>query len=278
MKARKRAQKDQRVHLRLIKNKAPLLVGLLLSFSCDFTSGLNREILVAQDYVESQNYEKAAETYERLLKQNPAKLVRTKIHYQLAEIYYLYLNQQTRALVHYKYIVDNDDDPRNQVRSLEKIADINFNFSKNYPEAIRAYGTLLKFHPRLQNADNYDFKVAESYFENNELNKADLLFSKIALNTNHQNHVEAFYYQGLIRFYQQNWDAAVERWLQYIKREKRKDIIVKTKFLIANAYESGEKLKEAYNIYYSLLDDHPNPAMIRDRLKALYARRVARKR
>jgi len=44
------------------------------------------------------------------------------------------------------------------------------------------------------------FKVAESYFEDNQLEKADLLFSKIALNTNHQNHVEAFYYQGLIRF------------------------------------------------------------------------------
>jgi len=146
------------VHLRHIKNKAPLIVGLFLLFGCDFTSGLNREILVAQDYVESQNYEKAAETYERLLKQNPAKLIRTKIHYQLAEIYYLYLNQQTRALIHYKYIVDNDDDPRNQVRSLVKNCRHLILISlKNYAESIRAYGTLLKFHPRLQNADYYEF-------------------------------------------------------------------------------------------------------------------------
>ncbi len=257
---------------------APLLAGHLFLTSCDFTSGLNREILTAQDYVERQEYEKAAEAYERLLRQNPVKSIQTKINYQLAEIYYLYLNQQTRALSHYKYIVDNDEDPQNQVRSLDKIADINFSFAKNYREAIRAYQTLLDFRPPLQNADFYDFRVAESLFEDGQLDKAELRFARLALDTNHAHHIESFYYQGLVRFYQKKWEAAVERWVEYLKREKRKDLIVKTKFLIANAYESGEKLKEAYNIYYSLLDDYPNPQVIKDRLKSLYARRVARKR
>jgi len=258
--------------------RAPLLAGLLFSTSCDFTSGLNREILTAQDYVERQEYEKAAEAYERLLRQNPVKTIQTKIHYQLAEIYYLYLNQQTRALSHYKYIVDNDEDPQNQVRSLDKIADINFSFAKNYREAIRAYQILLDFRPLLQNADLYDFRVAESLFEDGQLDKAELRFARLTLDTNHAHHIESFYYQGLVRFYQKKWEAAVERWVEYLKREKRKDLIVKTKFLIANAYESGEKLKEAYNIYYSLLDDYPNPQVIKERLKSLYARRVARKR
>lgn len=258
--------------------RAPLLAGLLFLAACDFTSGLNREILTAQDYVESQEYEKAAEAYERLLRQNPAKSIQTKIHYQLAEIYYLYLNQQTRALSHYKYIVDNDEDPLNQVRSLEKIADINFSFARNYKDAEKAYALLLGFRPQLENADFYDFRVAEALFEDGQLNEADLRFARLALDTNHAHHIESFYYQGLIRFYQREWDAAVEKWLEYIKREKRKDLIVKTKFLIANAYESGEKLKEAYNIYYSLLSDYPNPELIKERLKALYARRVARKR
>jgi tetratricopeptide (TPR) repeat protein len=258
--------------------RASLIAGLFFLNGCDFTSGLNREILTAQDYVERQEYAKASEAYERLLRQNPPKNILTKINYQLAEIYYLYLNQQTRALSHYKYIVENDDIPRNQVRSLEKIADINFSFSKNYKESIKAYQLLLSFKPRLQSADFYDFRVAEALFEDGQLEKADERFSKFAFDTNHAHHIESFYYQGLIRFYQKRWDPAVERWLEYIKREKRKDLIVKTKFLIANAYESGEKLKEAYNIYYSLLSDHPNPEIIKERLKTLYARRVARKR
>ncbi len=273
---------DKKVRRELLSSNrrswAPLIAGLFFFASCDFTSGLNRDILAAQDYVERQDYEKAAEAYERLLRQNPTKVIQTKIHYQLAEIYYLYLSQQPRALSHYRYIVENDDDPRNQVRSLEKIADINFSFSKNYKDAIKAYQTLLDFKPRLQEADFYDFRVAEAMFEDGQLDRADLRFSRLSNETNHTYHIESFYYLGLIAYYQQRWDAAVEKWLEYIKREKRKDLIVKTKFLIANSYESGEKLKEAYNIYYSLLDDHPNPQVIKDRLKALYARRVARKR
>ncbi len=258
--------------------QAPLLAGLLLFGGCDFTSGLNREILTAQDYVESQDYEKAAEAYERLLRKNPAKTLQTKIHYQLAEMYYLYLNQQARALEHYRYIVENDETPRGQVRALEKIADINFSFTKKYTEATRAYHTLLQFKPRLQEADFYDFRIAQAQFESGQLDNADQRFARFTRDTNHAHHIESFHYQGLIRFYRQDWEGAVERWLEYIKREKRKDLIVKTKFLIANAYESGEKLKEAYNIYYSLLSDYPNPQIIKDRLKALYARRVARKR
>lgn len=257
---------------------APLLAGLFIFSGCDFTSGLNREILSAQDYVEAQNYEKAAQAYERLLRKNPPKGLQTKIHYQLAEIYYLYLNQQAQALDHYKYIVENDTNPTSQIRALEKIADINFSFTKNYPDAIRAYQNLLAFRPRLQNEDFYDLRVAEALFESGDLPRADQRFTRMSLNTNHAHHIESFYYLGLVRYYQQKWDEAVDRWLEYIKREKRKDLIVKTKFLIANAYESGEKLKEAYNIYYSLLDDHPNPQVVKDRLKALYARRVARKR
>jgi len=257
---------------------APLLAGLILLSGCDFTSGLNREILTAQDYVERQEYEKAAEAYERLLRQNPPKAIQTKIHYQLAEIYYLYLNQQTRALSHYKYIVENDEEPRNQVRSLEKIADINFSFARKYKEAVRAYQTLLDFKPRLQSADFYDFRVGVALFEDGQFEKSNLRFARLALDTNHAHHIESFYYLGLIQFYEKKWESAVDKWLEYIKREKRKDLIVKTKFLIANAYESGEKLKEAYNIYYSLLDDYPNPQVIKDRLKSLYARRVARKR
>jgi tetratricopeptide (TPR) repeat protein len=257
---------------------APPLAALFLLGGCDFTSGLNREILSAQDYVEEQDYEKAAAAYERLLRKGPAKGIQTKIHYQLAEIYSLYLNQQARSLEHYRYIVENDDEPRNQVRALEKVAEINFSFTKRYSEAIRAYQTLLDFRPQLENSDHYAFRVAEAQFESGDLAKADARFAAIAADTNHLHHVEAFNYQGLVRFYRGEWEAAVERWLEYIKREKRKDLIVKTKFLIANAYESGEKLKEAYNIYYSLLDDYPNPQIIKDRLKALYARRVARKR
>lgn len=261
-----------------LMNLLSFLFIFLLGASCDFSSGLHREIIAAQNFVSNQEYDKAVQVYEGILRKNPAKQIREKVNFQLAEIYYLYLNQQIRALSYYQYIVTNVQDPLWQVKALEKMAEINYSHAKNYPDAIRAYQTLLKFKPKLTNTDFYFFRIGESYFELNNYNKAKDYFNEMRFNTNHVYHIESFYYLGLIEFYQQHWNESVELWLEYIKREKRKDMIVKTKFLIANSYESSEKLKEAYNIYYSLLGDYPNPEVIKERLKSLFKRRVARKR
>ncbi len=250
----------------------------LFVLGCDFTSGLNQDILSAQKYVDNQQFDKAVELYERILVKNPSKVIKTKINYQLAEIYYLYLDQQVKALKYYQFIVENVDDPLWQVKALEKIADINFSFARNFSESIRAYQVLMRVKPRLANYDYYFLRVGESYFEMGRYDKAREIFTQVINNPANPYYVEAYNQMGLIEFYNKNWDKAVDFWLEYLKREKRKDQIVKVKFLIANAYESNEKLKEAYNIYYSLLSTYPNPDVLRARLKSLYARRVARKR
>jgi tetratricopeptide (TPR) repeat protein len=255
------------------------LLLLSLGFSsCDFTSGLNQDILTAQKFVDNQDFSKAVELYEKILKKNPSKVIKTKINYQLAEIYYLYLDQQIKALKYYQFIVNNVDDPLWQVKSLEKMADINFSFAKNFNDAIRAYKVLMQFKPKLKNYDYYYLRVGEAYFELGKYTKAREIFNKILSEPTNPYNVEAFNQMALIEFYTKNWDKAVEYWMEYLKRERRKDQIIKVKFLIANAYESNEKLKEAYNIYYSLLPTYPNPEVLKGRLKSLFARRVARKR
>jgi tetratricopeptide (TPR) repeat protein len=264
--------------LRLLFNKLIILLSILGLSSCDFTSGLNQDILSAQKFVDNQEFQEAVELYERVLKKNPSKTIKTKINYQLAEIYYLYLDEQLKALKYYQFIVDNVDEPLWQVKSLEKIADINFSFAKNYHESIRAYNILMRVRPRLKNYDYYYFRVGEAHFEVGQYHRAREIFTQILSQPNNDHYVEAYYQLGLVEFYNKNWDKAVDYWMEYLKREKRKDQIVKVKFLIANAYESNEKLKEAYNIYYSLLSSYPNPEVLKARLKSLYARRVARKR
>lgn len=263
---------------KLLKLLFSNLLFLVLLSSCDFTSGLNQDILNAQEYVDKQEFSKAVELYERVLKKNPSKAIKTKINYQVADICYLYLDEQVKALKYYQYIVDNEDNPLFQVKALEKIAEINFSFAKNYDEAIRAYRTLMSFKPRFKQYDYYFLRVGEAYFEMGNYGKAREIFNQILSQPANPYYVEAFNQMGLIEFYNKNWDKAVEYWMEYLKRERRKDQIVKVKFLIANAYESNEKLKEAYNIYYSLLPTYPNPDVLRGRLKSLYARRVARKR
>ncbi len=73
--------------LKHLFNSLFLLLTLSVLSACDFTSGLNRDILTAQTYVDNQEFNKAVELYERILVKNPSKIIKTKVSYQLAEIY-----------------------------------------------------------------------------------------------------------------------------------------------------------------------------------------------
>jgi len=178
--------------MKLLFSKLIFVLMLFGVKSCDFTSAVNRDILAAQHYVDNQEFAKAVELYEKILKQNPSKLIKTKIYYQIAEINYLYLDEQVKALSYYQYIIDNVDDPLWQVKSLEKIADINFSFSRNYQHAKKAYEVLLEVKPRLKNFDFYAFRVAECFFEMGDYENARKHFARFLDQPNNSFHVEAY--------------------------------------------------------------------------------------
>lgn len=245
---------------------------------CGFSSGLYKDIIKAQDLITERKFEKAVKVYESILIKKPSKNIQIKIKFQLGEIYSIYLNDYDKSLKHYKSIVHDSNEPLWQVKSLEKIGQIYYENLHDYKNAKMAYYKLIRFVPVLQNQSYYRFRYAQSIFQIGQYTEAIKEFKNIIKNEKTDSAVQSYYYLGLSHFYKKEWVQANEAWFEYLKREKRKDRIVKTKFLIANAYESSEKLKEAYNIYYSILGEYPNPEVIKNRLNSLYERRIARKR
>lgn len=245
---------------------------------CDFTSGLHKDILKAQEYITNQQFSQAVEIYEEILKTKPSKTIQIKINYQLGEIYSLYLNDSGKALKHLQKIIDSSNEPLWQKNAMEKMGGIYFEKFKNYSKARNAYKSLMDFLPKLEKQEFYTFRYALCEFHLKNYSISDKIFKNLSRNSKSEIGIESFYYLGLAKFYVKDWDAAVNYWFEFLKREKRKDKIVQAKFLIANAYESAEKLKEAYNIYYSIIGEYPNPEVIENRLNSLYERRVARKR
>ncbi len=254
-----------------------LLFCLLLS-SCDFTSGLHQSILRAQDFIKKQEFSNAADEYESILKLKLSQNLRIKINFQLGEIYSLYLNKNKEALKNFKNVIEITDNPIWQVKSLERYAQINFEFIKDYKESLTAYETLINFTPTLEKQDFYEFRYAQSLLNLNKYDQAIKYFEDMIKKTNHEYYIKAYYEIGLCYYYLKKWPSAIKYFKDYIGRETSKDGIVMAKFLIANAYETSEQLKKAYNIYYSILNSYPNPDVIKNRLESLYQRRVARKR
>ena len=264
----------------MARNKSNLIVFLVLLFlnGCDFASRLQKDILKAQELLSEHNFEQAAEQYKRILSQNPPEKVSTKIYFQLGEVYSLYLNEEYNAIEQFENVVKTTSNPYWVVKASEKIADINFQFLKNYRKSADLYRRLIGFKPQISSIDLYELRLGVSLLKMDEFKQAKQTFQSISSDVTHTYYRDSYYYLGLVYFNQKKWKRAISFWEQYIRREKRKDKIIETKFLIANAYETMEALKKAYRIYYSILPEYPNPEVVKNRLTSLYKRRIARKR
>lgn len=252
--------------------------ALFFLIGCDFTPRLHKKIIEAQHFIKIQRYEDAIFKYEQILKSNPSNDIKVKIYYQLGELYSINMSDNHKAFEYFRKIKSVTEEPRWLVKSEERIGELNYSLIRNYKESIKSYIMLSSFTPRLEKIDFYEYRLALSYLNSGEASLSKKQFKKIQTNQNHKYFVKSFYYLGLINFQNKNWKRAIAFWNQYIKRESRKDSIVKTKFLMANAYETMESLRKAYDIYYSILGEYPNTEVVQNRLNAIYKRRIARKR
>lgn len=253
---------------------------MLLQFlvSCDFTPRLHKDIIRAQQYIHNQRYEDAIRTYHQILNENPRIDIKVKIYFQLGELHSTYLGKNKESLEFFEKIVAESNDPLWVVKSMEKIGEINFSYLRNYYESYKIYNKLNSFVPKLQSADFYEFRMASSLLMIGKIDESIEAYENILLKPSHEYYVRSIYEMGNAYFQKKEWQLAVNYWLDYIKKETRRDNLVQAKFLIANAYETMEELQKAYNLYYSILGEYPNTEVIRSRLESIYERRIARKR
>lgn len=261
------------------------MVKLLLIFysiflvGCDFTSDFQRSILSAENYIREGKQTEAIKVYENLLKDKPSTNIKVRIHFQLGLLYQIYSNDFTNSLKHFKLALKESPTILWQVKTIEKLGTLTFEYMKDFSLAEKYYSYLINFQPSLEKYHLYHRFYAKSLFHQSKFKLADEHFQKIIREGySKESLAEAYYHKGLMNYEQKDWKEAITFWQESLKYETLKQSVVKIKFLMANAYESNEDLKEAYNLYYSLLNDFPDTQIIKNRLQNLYNRRVARKR
>ncbi|MFG1523180.1 tetratricopeptide repeat protein [Halobacteriovorax sp. ZH1_bin.1] len=265
----------------LLKNKfirASFLLALVLLTSCDFTPRIHKDILIAQNHISNQEYAQAVKQYHKILEMAPNDEIKIKINYQIAELYAVSLGQYKRGIHFYEKIPKLTTDPVWLVKTQERIGEIAFLYINDYTKAAEVYNKLSAFRPKLSNHDLYEFRLARSYIKLKQYDKANEHLVSMHNNGNHKYFVDSFFQSGIMYFESQDWNRAVQYFREYIKREDRRDLKVRAIFLMANCYETLERLQTAYDLYYSILGEYPNNKVIQDRLNSVYERRVARKR
>ena len=251
---------------------------VLLSVSCEFSIILHKDIFLAQKYLDERKFANAAAVFEDLLKKTIQPVTRVKVLYQLGEIYYLYLNRPKDAIKRYEQILGVGDVSW-QIQALERMGEIEFQYTRNFEAAEKHYKILSEFNPKLKNYDFYQMQIGRSMIERGENENAIKIFNQV--NQDHTSNFrgDALYYLGRLHFRNAHWKNALNVWQEYLKSDQQsKEKSIEVKFYMANCYEMINQLKEAYTMYYGLLDTYPNIELVKSRLKSVYARRVARKR
>lgn len=251
---------------------------LLVITGCDFSSYLHREVLRAQNEELQQNYLKSSQIYEKILAQNPPPKLKTKVLFQLGKINFYFLGRIPEALNYFQKIVEISINPIWSVKSYEKMGRIYFHFLKDYAKSAEVYQILVQFKPKLSQNDFYEYRLALSYLHLNRYDESRKILSQIIINKRHKYNKRAYFYLGLTYYYEQEYLMSIQIWKKYLQLENRRDWVNETKFLMANSYETIEKLKESYELYYSLQNIYSDSNIIDKRLQSIYKRRVARKR
>lgn len=261
-----------------MKNKIFYLIFFLITSCGGCSSGLYQDILKAEELLNSQQFDKAIDVYTGILDKKPSKQIRIKIYHQLGDIYSIHKNEYQKSIKYFNKIIEDSNDFYWQKRAIQNMAKIFFENLGDFKQSKLFYDRLINTKPRLPKYNFYKFRYALSLVKLREYDEAHAVLDELILIDKNEYKVQSYFHKGLSYFYVHDWNNAIENWFEYLKYEKRKDKIINTKFLIANAYESSEKLKEAYNIYYSILGEYPNAEVVKTRLESLYKRRVSRKR
>jgi TolA-binding protein len=167
-------------------------------------------------YEETGKYEKAKETFVKLIAAHPEIPIAGDAQYYLAELYEQEFDNMEEAVSNYRVLVETYPDSRFAVESLKRVAEI-MEDKDNYEEAIASYYQIFELYPKNNYApealleieslyrkqlDNYEKAIevlklytdqfpdkddaAEQLFEAGEIYNDDLNDKKAAIDTYHE--------------------------------------------------------------------------------------------
>jgi tetratricopeptide (TPR) repeat protein len=150
------------------------LTAALLQGGC--SRGADEPLKQAAAAREAGDYKLAAEEYERYLRNNPAGEQSERSRFQLANIYYLNLNQYEQALAFYKEFLDGSPGHADAPVARERMAEVLGEMGRSY-EAIAEYERLAPEDPTERR--RIRVKIADLYFAQKNYSQALTEYEKV---------------------------------------------------------------------------------------------------
>lgn len=254
---------------------------LLLAFSVSVVISGCKESLKdlyqqAMKAYRAEDYQKAAQTFEEILKKYPDHNLTRKARYELGNIYFYKLKQPQKALKHLQDLYAQSQKGIYSLGALKLIGYIYDESLNGCLKGVEVYRILLRDYASDIDAGKYQYAIAECYFKLHDYAQAMSEYQTLIDQYPESQYVPRSKFQiANAHALQEEWDKAIALHQELLRSEDLSaQLVVDSKIELAFCYEREESFEEALKLYQELQEVEPNSVVIDPTLLARKIDRV----
>lgn len=207
----------------------------------------------AEDFVTKGQYPQAIDLYRKTIALNPESHTAIRALYRLGFTLESYLKDFDGAIFNYQEFIRLTQDRVSSYEVQKRVANIYFEQFHDADKAIATYKKLIAFDPSSLEIDFFHFRIAQSYFQQNNFEQARYEYQQL---------LEKFpksQYGARVRFEIGNtyymdgkYEIGIEALKQVVRHHPQSEYATEAQFLMAQCYEHLDKLDSALQLYETI--------------------------
>ncbi|HZS05171.1 MAG TPA: tetratricopeptide repeat protein [Blastocatellia bacterium] len=243
---------------------------LLAAFSLLVFSCRNRALLdQAQVAWDGEDFQTAADCYEKFLKENPASERAAYAHFQAGNIYLLKLKQYDRAVTHYVQLIEGFPRSPDLFQARQRLAKAYVAMGKRR-EAINELENLLIAFPDKADKRRTRLEIADLYFDQTDLSQALAEYQKVVKDSPYDPLAERAYLQiGGICVLRDDFEDATAAYQEVVRQTTDKEIRRQASIGLSDCYVRMLRFEDAVKILEQAEPDPKAPDDLRRRIASV---------
>jgi tetratricopeptide (TPR) repeat protein len=268
----KRSQNNNSYSNGFLRGAVAVLVALGALTSCTISSE-KLEMERAQAALQQGKQDKAFEHFNNVVDRFVKTPDAIKAAREAARISHYELKKFPEALRLYKHIILYSPNESERVEAQKRIADLYFNQTLNYTEAITAFSRLLDLPHTPEEGNRYRLSIARSYFYLNNFFQAQVEIDKIIDSKPTKDIAfDALLLKANIFLTTKKLDDAITVLNLLIASNPERAKNETIGLILAICYEEQENFKKAIETLESIRDSYPRKTFIDNKIKVLKER------
>ncbi len=232
----------------------------------------------AEEKLAIARYADAAELYRKAIAINPESRTAIKALYKLGFTQETYLKDFDGAVFSFQEFIRQSRDRVSLYEVQKRISNIYFELSPQPDKAIANYKKLISMNAESLEIDLFQFRIAESYFRQNNFDQARLEYQQLIERfPKSQFNARARFEIGNAYYMEGKYDVAVEALKQVLRHHSQSDYAIESQFIMAQCHEEQGKLQNALQVYENIKGRYSSPEILNMRIAQLKKRLRAEK-